>query len=169
MPLPMPLWPVWNSTGRLRFGEHLIERIGDAVVGEELLQRRVQLEAADPPGRDQPARFVAPPSGPRVGSTLMNGDHDVGVARRRIPGPRRWSRCGVPVSRSSTVKTTQASCANGSTRPARAAAPAPLSPKYLRAASSARRRLRRLEVDVGVDRSATRFDGHRICSLLCDG
>ena len=40
------------------FGKDLVERVRDPVVGEELLQRRVQLEPADDPGIDEPPRLA---------------------------------------------------------------------------------------------------------------
>ena len=36
-----------------RLGEHLVQRVRQAIVGEELLERRVQLQAADGARRDQ--------------------------------------------------------------------------------------------------------------------
>ena len=39
------------------FGEDLVERVGEAVVGEELLDRRVQLEAANAAAGNQPPRL----------------------------------------------------------------------------------------------------------------
>ena len=102
MPVPMPLWPVWKSTGSLRLGEHFVQRIRDR---DRWGRTAAAADAASGRGRRPPTTSRCASrtaSGPRVGSMLANGNRDVGVARRRTRRPRRSRRCGRPVSRSST-------------------------------------------------------------------
>ena len=69
---------------QLRLGDHLVERIGHAVVREELLHRRMELEALAPCSRvirRSPART---PSAPRCGFDAREGDRDVAVLVREL-------------------------------------------------------------------------------------
>ena len=89
-----------------RLGEHLVERVGQAVVGDELLQRRVELEPADAAASDEPPRLAYRLLS-RVRVQADEGKRDVGVSSREVED-RLVSTCGRPVSCSSTANTTQA-------------------------------------------------------------
>ena len=91
---------------QLRLGEDFVERVGEAVVGKELLERRMQLQAAHAAGRDEPPGVGHAPA-PARRIDADERDRDVGVLGREGEDVSlvRWGR---PVSRSSTVKTTHA-------------------------------------------------------------
>ena len=65
----------------LRFGDHFIKRIGGFVVGVKLLQRRMQLEAANAASGDQTPRFL---HGIRAAHWIdaREGHHDIAVVGR---------------------------------------------------------------------------------------
>ena len=55
-PEPTAVWPGVEHDRQLVLGDHLVERVRHPVVGEEVLQARVELEAADVVLGDQPPR-----------------------------------------------------------------------------------------------------------------
>jgi hypothetical protein len=89
-----------------RLLEHLVERVGQSVVGEELLQRRMELQSADVPAGDQAARLayrlVAP-----VRVQADEGERHIGVFGREVED-RVVPDHRPPAQPSSTVNTTQA-------------------------------------------------------------
>ena len=89
----------------LVLGDHLVERVGEPVVGEEGLQAGVELEAADVVLLDQPPRF-ATPSAPRCGSIETNG---ISASRSFAASSRISSLVTGPPQRTvSTMKQTAA-------------------------------------------------------------
>jgi hypothetical protein len=91
---------------KLRFGENLVQRIPDAIVREELLNRWMKLEAAYCPRADQTSRF-AHGFGAARRVDARKRDCDVGVLLANSTTSSFESR-GVPVSVSSTVKMSHA-------------------------------------------------------------
>ena len=78
----MPLWPVWKSAGRPGFRDDLVQRVRAAVVREERLQVRVELEALDAVLRDQAAGALDGVGPSRVDA--RERDQDVRVRGRGL-------------------------------------------------------------------------------------
>src|SRR5438445_13597399 len=58
IPVPMPLCPGMEQHRQPGLREHLVQRVGQPIAGHELLDRRMQLEAAHAAALDQAARLA---------------------------------------------------------------------------------------------------------------